>query len=131
MKLVTILIAAAMTIPVLAGGNANCSMEAHEKGKAKHACSAECDHGTNHEGEEVELTGKLLCRHCNLHETDRCEKVFVTEAGERYPICPHSNLTELTSLSEHGSARLVVKGVLMHTDTDSPVLMAESGRSAE
>lgn len=80
--------------------------------------------------EEAELTGKLLCRHCNLHETESCEKVFVSESNDRYALCPSGDVKAAESISEHGEARLTVSGSVVKLENGSSVLRIRSaGRS--
>lgn len=76
--------------------------------------------------EDVEITGKLLCRHCNLKETDSCEKVFVSESDERYALCPAGDVAAAESISEHGEASMVVKGKVMKLEDGSSVLRIAS-----
>ena len=80
--------------------------------------------------EEIELTGKLLCRHCNLHETESCEKVFVSESDQRYALCPSGDVKAAESISEHGEATMTVSGSVMKLEDGSSVLRIRSaGRS--
>lgn len=137
-SLMSMFFVAALLAPagaVVAGGGEghSCSKEAHAGAEKSHDCHQRCDHAESlADAQKVELTGKLLCRHCNLHETSTCEKVFVTESDDRFSLCPHSDLESLQELSDHGAATLVVSGVVMaHDEHDDPVLMAESARLAE
>ncbi len=73
------------------------------------------------EGKAVELTGKLLCKHCNLHQSETCEKVFQPSNDEKtlYAVCSHSKV-DVEKVSEEGTAVLRIKGKL--------VKCAESGK---
>lgn len=100
---------------------------------AGEGCSTEKKHGSCPvEGaktvstEEVELTGKLLCRHCNLHEQDSCEKVFVSDADERYVLCPAGEVKAAEKIAEHGEATLVVEGTVITLADGTRVLRISS-----
>lgn len=71
------------------------------------------------EGKAVEMTGKLLCRHCNLHETESCEKVFQPSNDEktRYAVCSHSKV-DVEKVSEEGAAVLHIKGKIVKCAED-------------
>lgn len=99
---------------------------AHEKG-AHHDSAHSCDHA---ETKSVTLEGKLLCRHCNLHETDSCEKVFMTTAGERFPLCPESDMSALEKVAAHGEATVEVEGSLMTHSDGGQMLRVETARAA-
>ncbi|MBW3565164.1 MAG: hypothetical protein KY459_10605 [Acidobacteria bacterium] len=99
---------------------------AHEKG-AHHEGAHSCDHA---ETKSVTLEGELLCRHCNLHETDFCEKVFVSSAGERFPLCPESDMAALEKVAAHGEATIEVDGSLMTHSDGGRMLRVETARAA-
>lgn len=115
-------VAVLFSLPAAAGESA-CGLERSHSG-----CPTE--HARVVSTEEVELTGKLLCRHCNLHETESCEKVFLSESDERYALCPSGDVKGAESISEHGEATLTVSGSVMKLEDGSSVLRIRSaGRS--
>lgn len=104
-----------LSLPLMAGEGKSCSMEgAHDKCPVKHAKVVST--------EDVEITGKLLCRHCNLAETDSCEKVFVSSDDERFMLCPEGDVKAAEAISEHGEATMVVKGKMMKLEDGGSVL---------
>ncbi len=112
---------ALLSLPALA--DESCSMEgSHDECPLKHAKVVST--------EEVELTGQLLCRHCNLKETDSCEKVFVSASDERFALCPAGDIKAAEAISEHGEATMVVKGSVMKLEDGSSVLrITSAGKS--
>ncbi len=114
-----------LSIPALAGEK-SCAMK--EGAEAHGKCPLE--HAKVVSSQEVEITGKLLCRHCNLKETDSCEKVFVSETDERYALCPEGDLAAAESLSEHGEASMTVKGKVMKLEDGSSVLRIVSAEKS-
>lgn len=70
-------------------------------------------------GKSVEMTGKLLCRHCNLHETETCEKVFqpASDTKTLYKVCSSSKV-DVEKVSEEGTATLLIKGKLVKCAED-------------
>lgn len=95
-------------------GEAACPMKGHEVAESK----------------EVTVEGKLLCRHCNLKETEVCEKVFVPEgASTRYAVCPKSDLKAAEAVSNHGEATIVVTGKLMKAKDGLEVISIKSARA--
>lgn len=95
------------------GDGHTCSMTEHENCPLKGKKIAETT--------DVALTGKLLCRKCNLNETKTCEKVFVS--GEtRYAVCLGGELKQAEAASEHGEATLEVKGSLVKAEDGSSML---------
>lgn len=108
-----------LSLPMTAGEGKSCGMEgAHDKCPVKHAKVVST--------EDVEITGKLLCRHCNLKEADSCEKVFVSESDERFALCPEGDVKAAESISEHGEATMVVKGKIMKLEDGGSVLRITS-----
>ena len=83
---------------------------AHEKGAA-HAKNASCD---MKDAKNVQLTGKILCKHCNLHQQETCEKVFQASNDEKtlYSLCKGSKV-DVAKVSEEGKATLKIKGKLV------------------
>lgn len=67
----------------------------------------------------VEMTGKLLCKHCNLHQSETCEKVFQPSSDEKtlYAVCQHSKV-DVEKVSEEGTAILNIKGKLVKCAED-------------
>jgi hypothetical protein len=46
---------------------------------------------TTHQGQEVTLTGKILCEHCDLHVAAACAPALKAEGREGYlKVCPTS-----------------------------------------
>ncbi len=71
------------------------------------------------EGKSVEMTGKLLCKHCNLHQSETCEKVFQPSNDEKtlYAVCSHSKI-DVEKVSEEGTAVLQIKGKIVKCAED-------------
>ena len=86
------------------------------------------------EGKAVELTGKLLCKHCNLHQSETCEKVFQPSNDEKtlYAVCSHSKV-DVEKISEEGSAVLHIKGKIVKCAEDGKeeLLIEEATKVAE
>lgn len=85
-------------------------------------------------GKSVEMTGKLLCRHCNLHQTDTCEKVFQPSDDEKtlYAVCDKSKV-DVEKVSEEGTAVLHIKGKLVKCAEDGKeeLVIEEATKVAE
>jgi hypothetical protein len=79
---------------------------------------------------QVALTGKLLCRHCNLHQTDTCEKVFQPTGAEQtlYAVCLGGEKEQAERASEHGEATLEVTGELVKAEDGSSMLRILSAK---
>ena len=71
------------------------------------------------EGKAVESDGTMLCRKCDLKETEKCEKVFQMAGDDKtlVPICSGSKV-DVEALSQHGGAKLHIKGKLVKCSTD-------------
>lgn len=71
------------------------------------------------EAKSVDMTGKLLCKHCNLHLQENCEKVFQPSNDEAklYPICEASK-GDLEAMSDEGKAIVHVKGKIVKCEKD-------------
>jgi hypothetical protein len=117
MKKFAIILALALTIPAFAGdekaGHAGKHAEHHgEAGKS-------CEMMKNAEGTPVETDGTMLCRKCDLHETEKCEKVFQMAGDDKklVPICSGSKV-DLEELSQHGGSKLHVKGKMVKCGED-------------
>jgi hypothetical protein len=86
------------------------------------------------DGTAVEMTGKLLCKHCNLHQSETCEKVFQPSSDEKtlYPVCQHSKV-DVEKVSEEGTALLNIKGKLVKCAEDGKdeLWIAEATKVAE
>lgn len=79
--------------------------------------------------EEVTVDGKLLCRHCNLHETQTCEKVFQPEGAEgRYAVCLGGNVKQAESAGAYGAATITVTGKLVTAEDGTRMLKIESAK---
>ncbi len=89
----------------------------------KPSCSMEKEHHAQAaaapEGKAVEMTGKLLCRHCNLHQSETCEKVFQPSNDEKtlYSVCSHSKV-DVEKVGEEGAAVLRIKGKIVKCAAD-------------
>ncbi|MDX1582547.1 MAG: hypothetical protein R3338_03015 [Thermoanaerobaculia bacterium] len=118
------MIIALFSLPAFAGGK-HCANK-----KASHKDCPMKNHAAVVSSEDVTLTGQLLCRHCNLHETDACEKVFVSEDDTRYPLCPEGDIDAAQSISEHGEATIVVKGKVMELEDGSSILRIETAEKS-
>lgn len=111
-----------LSLPLVAGEGKSCGMDSHD------ACPLE--HAKVVSTEDVEITGKLLCRHCNLKETDSCEKVFVSNDDERFMLCPEGDVKAAEAISEHGEATMVVKGKMMKLEDGGSVLRITSAEKS-
>ncbi|HEY0590851.1 MAG TPA: hypothetical protein VGF40_03715, partial [Thermoanaerobaculia bacterium] len=101
------------------GAEHSCSMTEHENCPLKGKKVAETT--------DVTLSGKLLCRRCNLKETETCEKVFVS--GEtRHAVCLGGELKQAEAASEHGEATLEVTGELVKAEDGSSMLRILSAK---
>lgn len=82
----------------------------------------------------VEMTGKLLCKHCNLHQQETCEKVFQPADDEKtlYAVCSHSKI-DVEKVSEEGKANLRIKGKLVKCAEDGKeeLMIEEATKLAE
>lgn len=79
-----------------------------DKPAAGHKCEGK------EKAEEVILTGKLLCAHCNLHRSDKCAALFQAEGREgEIPLCSETkDVDKIKSAGDFGKATLEVKGKL-------------------
>jgi hypothetical protein len=79
---------------------------------------------------KVSLTGKLLCRHCNLHQTETCEKVFQPAGDEKtlHAVCLGGEIKQAESASEHGEATLEITGELVKAEDGSSMLRILSAK---
>lgn len=110
MKKLVLVIAVMLSLVALfayAGDEKGKSCPMGDKNSAEHAKAME-------EGKAVDMTGKLLCKHCNLHQQETCEKVFQPSNDEKtlYAVCDHSKV-DVEKVSEEGTAVLHVKGKLV------------------
>lgn len=94
---------------------------------AEHAGDASCPIKGEHTMQPVKLTGSVVCLHCNLHQQDKCEKVFQAADAAKtiYSICPMGETTSVEAAAEHGAAVLEVEGHLMTSNAGSSMLMIQ------
>lgn len=123
-KTIWILILLVAALPLAAGEGKHCDT----KKQGEHHATAGGEHKGEHgkgcdmkaaEGTAVEMDGTLLCRSCDLKQTDKCEKVFQT-AGDTpkiVPIC-HASKVDVEALSQHGGTKLHVKGKMVKCAKD-------------
>lgn len=104
------------------------AQESHPEGEG-HTCSmtehANCPLKGKKIAEttKVELAGKLLCRKCNLHQTESCEKVFQPAGAETlYAVCLGGELKAAEAASEHGEATLEIAGELVKAEDGASML---------
>src|SRR5512141_377057 len=111
-----------MAVFAYAGDGKTCAMG----DKAAHKMEAD--------GKAVEMTGKLLCKHCNLHQSETCEKVFQPSSDEKtlYAVCSHSKV-DVEKVSEEGAATLRIKGKLVNCAEDGKeeLMIEEATKVAE
>lgn len=83
-------------------------------GETGHTCKMKNKDAKEAEAKAVEMDGKVLCKHCNLHLQETCEKVFQpsSDQAKLYPIC-HSSKGDLEAMSEEGTAIVHVKGKIV------------------
>lgn len=119
--------ALALAFPAAAG--ADCGKHHGSGDHAEHAGHAghgkECPMKDKKitETSEVSLSGSLLCKHCDLHQAESCQKVFQAsdEAKTVYELCPGSEI----DLEELEGAEIVVSGKLMKAGDGATMLMIE------
>ena len=76
---------------------------------------------------DVTLTGKLLCRKCNLKQTETCEKVFQPAGSETlHAVCLGGEIEKAESASEHGEATLEITGKMLKAEDGSSKLRSLS-----
>ena len=122
MKKTALILALMLALPLAAGDGKSCHMKKHgehataagEQGKHGKSCNV-----TAAEGTAVEMDGTLLCRKCDLKQTEECEKVFqpASDTAKLVAIC-HGSKVDVEKLSEHGGAKLHVKGKMVKCGTD-------------
>ena len=72
---------------------------------------------------EVEMTGEVLCLHCDLDEADSCHKIFMAAGDDetRYELCPNA---EVDISTMHGP--ITVVGQKVTAEDGSTMLRVES-----
>lgn len=117
-KLVVFVFALALTLGIAVAG------EGHKHGK-----SCPVDGKKVSEKKPIEMTGKLLCKHCNLHKSDTCEKVFqpAADTAKLIEICP-STKVDLETLSEEGAATVAIKGSLVKCEDGTEMLVIDTAK---
>jgi len=77
---------------------------------------------------DVEMSGEVLCMHCDLHKADSCHKVFVANSDEEtlYEICPDSDV-DITEMQ--GS--IALSGKLRKADDGTVMLHVASAKKAD
>ncbi len=137
-RTLTVSLAGLMLLALPIHAETSCAMKhgeaadhaAHEKNcpmKGEHVAQKNCpmkgEHATS--VKDVQLTGTVLCRHCDLHQSETCQKVFRSndEAATVYDICPESAIDpetlegevtvsgKLMSCEDHGKAMLRIEAV--------------------
>ena len=78
---------------------------------------------------DVTLTGTLLCRKCDLKQTETCEKVFQQAGTETlYPLCIGGEIEQAKTASEDGKATLEITGKLVKAEDGSSMLRILSAK---
>lgn len=82
------------------------------------------------ESSEVEMTGKLVCMHCDLHKEDSCRKVFQSSKDQAIiDICPMSDKKVLDAAGEDKSP-VTVTGKLVKAEDGSMAIEIKSIKKA-
>jgi hypothetical protein len=103
------------------GEGHDCSMTEHEACPLKGKKVVETT--------DVTLTGTLLCRHCDLKQTESCEKVFQqAETETLYALCIGGEVEQAKSASEDGKATLEITGKLVKAEDGSSMLRILSAK---
>ncbi|MBI2212378.1 MAG: hypothetical protein HYU52_01925 [Acidobacteria bacterium] len=81
------------------------------------------------ESSDVEMTGKVVCMHCDLHKEESCRKVFQSEKDQAtFDICPMSDMKSVEAAGE--KALVVVTAKLVKTDDGAMAIEIKSAKSA-
>lgn len=127
MKKLTILLCA-LAIAALPSFAGACESGNHDGDHAK-ACPMKGKKVAS--SSEVEVTGKLVCMHCDLHKEDSCRKVFQSASDQSImDLCPMSDAKSVEALSAHGDAQFVVKGKLVKADDGTMAIEIKSAKKA-
>ena len=80
------------------------------------------------ETSDVEMSGEVLCMHCDLHKAESCHKVFVAGADEDtlYEICPESDV-DVTEMS----GRIDISGKMKKADDGTMVIHFATAKKAD
>jgi hypothetical protein len=116
---------------------AGCEGVAHD-GDHKAGC-AMADHGKSCpmkgkkvvESSEVELTGNVVCMHCDLQKEDSCRKVFQTASDKSIiDICPMSDMKAVDAAGDGAKSAIVVSGKLVKAEDGAKTIEIKSAKKA-
>ncbi len=132
MKKLTILLCALLLAALPSFAEA-CDSETHAGDHAgDHASACPMKGKKVAESSEVEMTGKVVCMHCDLHKEESCRKVFQSAKDQSIAdICPMSDMKSVESVSEDGKALLLVTGKLVKAEDGSMTIEIKSAKKAE
>lgn len=93
-----------------------------------HASACPMKDKTVVETTDVEMSGEVLCMHCDLHKAESCHKVFVADGNEEvlYELCPESDV-DITEM--HGG--IALSGKLRKADDGTVMLHVASAKKAD
>lgn len=84
------------------------------------------------ESSDVEMTGKVVCMHCDLHKEESCRKVFQSSKDEAViDLCPMTDMKAVEAVSDHGKALLLVTGKLVKAEDGSMTIEIKNVKKAE
>ena len=133
MKKLALVAALILAVGFLGTANAiACDMHAkgEKKDHAEHSAKSGEKHGDScnmkaADAKTVELTGKILCKHCDLKQSDKCAKVFQTASDQKiYDICKGSKV-DVAKLGESKSSLKVTGKLVKCGETGAEELMIE------
>ena len=126
MKKTALILALVLALPLAAGEGHSCDTSKHASKHGSHAAGTEKhgEHGKScdakiAEGTAVEMDGTMLCRKCDLGTAEACAKVFqpASDTTKLVAIC-HGSKVDVEKLSQHGGAKLHVKGKMVKCGED-------------
>jgi hypothetical protein len=96
--------------PAMAEGGHACPHMAQMKAEAAKGCMLTPAQLAT--ASEVTVTGKVMCAHCDLHQTETCKSVFQssTAANTVYTVCTDGLGEALTKVTKHGEVEAQVHG---------------------
>lgn len=105
-------------------------------GDAKGACPMG-DHGKScpmkdkkvASSSDVEMTGTVVCAHCDLHKEKSCRKVFQSSTDKAvYDICPGSDMKSVEAAGD--KALIQVSGKVVKAEDGTQVIEIKSAKKA-
>lgn len=129
MKKLTISLCALLLVALPAFSAGACDSKKHE---GDHAAACPMKGKKITESSDVEMTGKVVCMHCDLHKEESCRKVFQSSKDEAViDLCPMTDMKAIEAVSDHGKALLVVTGKLVKAEDGSMTIEIKEVKKAE